>query len=447
MPIEICLPSPHPNQARILGEAARFNVVNCGRRWGKTTMGINLAAEPALQGGYVGWFVPEYKLLIEVWESLVEILEPILAKTDVVQKRIKLRTRGLIECWSFDRSPRAGRSRRYHRIIFDEAAHTTNLEHCWTQAVRPTLTDFQGDAWFLSSPNGGNYFKQLYDRGQAGPSNWRSWTQTSYDNPFLDASEIDQARDELPDAIYRQEYLAEFLAQSHQQLIPDDWIGRCFVDGAARPSGSRAISADISKGTGRDRTVILVTDDAGVLDLVVSSTTSIQEAAGLVSGLARQWGVAHDRIVYDAGGWAGPDMGRYLEGLGIYSALPYLGSHPGGTRYTNRRSRSAWALRQRLDPERPAITITSNPSQPYSLIDRKRAEAADRLVGPRPAFALPASVIGQHGQAIRRELAELRYGYKAHKLELETKEALVGRLGHSPDLADAFIMTGSLWGD
>ena len=42
------LPRPHPAQATVIREAARYNVVTCGRRFGKTTLGINWACQPRL---------------------------------------------------------------------------------------------------------------------------------------------------------------------------------------------------------------------------------------------------------------------------------------------------------------------------------------------------------------------------------------------------------------
>lgn len=413
-------------------------------------MGVNLAVEPALEGWPVGWFVPEYKLLVEVWETLIEVLaEAILPRrgVDAQQKRIKLRTGGLIECWSFDRNPRAGRSRRYKRAIFDEAAHTEQLEKAWTQAVRPTLTDFKGDGWFLSSPLGENHFKTLYEHGQAGRAGWKSWTQTSYDNPFLDPAEIDDARHDLPDAVYRQEYLAEFLADLVQQLIDAAWLDACYTDDRPRRRGLPALSLDLAKGTGRDRMVALVADDSGVLDLVVDPNVGVAAAARLAQALAVQWGVPHDRIVYDAGGWAGPDMTRYLEAQGIVSALPYLGGVPGGLRFANRRTRGAWALRQRLDPGRPRAN--PQPKIPPGGWLPEVAHNPTRVPPPfaaQPVWAMPAPVVGKHWMELRKEVLALRYAYKGHRYELEHKEDLTRRLGHSPDLADAFIMLASLWG-
>ena len=52
-PIEDAL---HPGQTKVLEEAGRFNVLECGRRFGKTHLGIQLAIDRAIDGGEVGWF-------------------------------------------------------------------------------------------------------------------------------------------------------------------------------------------------------------------------------------------------------------------------------------------------------------------------------------------------------------------------------------------------------
>ena len=40
------------------------------------------------------------------------------------------------------------------------------LKSSWEESIRPTLTDMEGDAWFLSTPKGLNYFYDLFQRGQ-----------------------------------------------------------------------------------------------------------------------------------------------------------------------------------------------------------------------------------------------------------------------------------------
>lgn len=391
----------------------------------------------------MGWFAPEYKLLDEAWREMKALLGGV-ARPNEQQKRLILNTGGTIDAWAFDRNPNAGRSRKYKRVIIDEAAHCENLEAIWTRCVRPTLTDYKGDAWFLSSPKGTNYFHTLFDLGQKPDGPWKSWKKSSYANPRLDPSEIEDARRDLPHPIFRQEYLADFLDDVALQLIPGSWLERCVAaPRAAGPGGPRRLAIDISKGTGRDRTVAIVADDLGVLHMEVSNRIDVQGAALLVKRLSAEWGVAHDQVVYDAGGWAGSDMGGYLEALGIQDAVAYRGGGSGGHRYGNRRTRSAWKLRQRLDPDRPRMLDVPAPPPVagVSLWDRGRVEAP-AIAATQPPFAIPAS---EHWEGLRQELAGLRYSYDKAKLELELKAKYQERLGRSPDVADALIMLAGLW--
>lgn len=440
------LPRPHRNQARILEQQKRFNVLACGRRWGKTNLAINLVCLTAIAGRPAAWFAPEYKLLTDAWREMKRVLAPAIARSEDTEKRIELLNGGTIDAWSFDRNPNAGRSRKYARVVVDEAAHADNLYESWTKAIRPTLTDFRGDAWFLSSPNGRNYFHELYQRGAAGEPGWVSWTQTSYDNPLLDPSEIDGAKADLPPLVFRQEYLAEFLDDVAVVLIPPGWLDRCLVAKRAEGYGGPAgLAIDVSKGTGRDRMVAMVGDDLGMTDLVVSRSTALPEAAVLARDLSVQHGIPHDRITYDAGGWAGSDLRRYLEALGIMDAVPFYGSASGGSRYKNRRTRSAWALRQRLDPDRERL-LPPPKVQPdaWPIVARTKVVVPPRAV-VQPAWSIPASVVGHHWDDLREELSELRYSHGGLKIELEKKELMQERLGRSPDLADAAIMLASLW--
>jgi hypothetical protein len=449
----ITLPRPHAGQRSILGDARRFNVVNCGRRFGKTVLGINLACEAALPGGDrpgwpVGWFAPEYKLLREAWRDLNTLLDPVIASSNSQERRIELVNGGIIECWAFDRNPNAGRSRRYKRVVIDEAAHCENLEHVWTKAVRPTLTDYRGDAWFLSSPNGPNYFQKLYDRGpDPDRPAWRSWTRTTYDNPHIDPAEIDEAKLDLPEFVFEQEYLAVFHKESHGQLIPDAWLDRMANDAILRTveklradgkGGRRRLAMDLGEGTGRDKTVAAAADDLGLLELIASNRIGIPEAAQLGEGLCRKWGIRDEDFTYDAGG-RGKDLPRYLEQFGLDGATPYRGGKSGGEKFANLRTRCAWRFRQRLDPERP----NPLPPPPERPPDWKPSPFDEPLkpapITIQPPFALPP---GDRSwwPAMREELQALRYGVKGKVIELEKKEDMAKRLGHSPDYADTMLM-------
>jgi hypothetical protein len=76
--IELNLPALHPAQAKLIQEARRFNVVCCGRRWGKTVLGMDRLIQAALQGKRVAWFSPTNKLMADAWRHVRSTLAPIL---------------------------------------------------------------------------------------------------------------------------------------------------------------------------------------------------------------------------------------------------------------------------------------------------------------------------------------------------------------------------------
>jgi hypothetical protein len=110
-----------------------------------------------------------------------------------------------------DGNDNPGRSRKYKLAIIDEAAAAPNLKNAWEQAIRPTLADLEGSAWFLSTPKGLNHFHDLYARGLKPDSDWKSWQMPSATNPYLPPAEIEAARRELPRLVFEQEFLARFI--------------------------------------------------------------------------------------------------------------------------------------------------------------------------------------------------------------------------------------------
>lgn len=209
--LDVRLRRPHAGQARVIAEARRFNVVNCGRRFGKSTLGIDRTAGPLLAGQPVGWFSPTYRMVTEVWRELKATYRDVTRHVSEQEKRIELVTGGVLDIWSLD-APDVARGRKYRRIIVDEAAMIRALEAAWNAVLRPTLADYEGDAWFLSTPKGRNFYWSLWRRGQDELlPDWMSWSMPSTANPHVPASEFDALRRELPERIYRQEVLAAFL--------------------------------------------------------------------------------------------------------------------------------------------------------------------------------------------------------------------------------------------
>ena len=209
----IRLPRPHQGQQRVAAERRRFNVICAGRRWGKTTLGLDRLTRSALtgQGHAVAWCSPSYRMLTEVWRDARRILAPVIVRTDSQQHRLELLGGGVIEMWSLDQ-PDVARGRKYRTIVIDEAAMVRHLEEAWNAVLRPTLVDFRGGAWFLSTPKGLNFFKRLYDRGaDPGYPDWAAWQMPTVSNPYIPPDEVDDSRRTLPERTFAQEFEAVFL--------------------------------------------------------------------------------------------------------------------------------------------------------------------------------------------------------------------------------------------
>lgn len=220
--IQLRLNSLHSNQQKALNEAKRFNTLKAGRRFGKTTFAEELLLCPddptngALNGFPVAYFAPTYKMLMEVWRSLIDILYEITESKNEQEKRIEIYGGGVIDFWSLE-DPNSIRGRKYKRVVLDEVEVARLLKEAWENVIRPTLTDLKGDAWFLSTPKfGSTYFKKLC---KIQDEQWMNWTFTTYDNPFIDPEEIDSAREQLDEATFRCEFLAEDVTLAVNKFI------------------------------------------------------------------------------------------------------------------------------------------------------------------------------------------------------------------------------------
>ena len=207
---DFVMPGLFPWQTRVRKHPARFKVCALGRRAGKTRLGVALCLETALKGGIAWWVAPDYPTANVGWRFTTYLARQIPGAVEKRGDRIWEFPRGgwiqIRSAWE----PDSLRSEGLNRVVIDEAALVQ--EPAWTQALRPALTDRLGDAVFLFSPKGRNWVYRLYLRGQdeAEPE-YASWNLPSTVNPRLEPTEIQQARRDMPDRWFRQEYLAEFL--------------------------------------------------------------------------------------------------------------------------------------------------------------------------------------------------------------------------------------------
>ena len=208
---------PYAEQADVLRSDARFKVVAAGRRSGKTLMAAYETVRRAIDAdpGWRGYWVGAEHKHSDTAFRLIDSALP-----DALVERRKMSPPRLIEL-------PGDRTLEFHTagggalvsigldwVVCDEAGKDFP-ERSWTQELRPALSDRQGDAMFISTPDGRGWFHARYERGQSEDHDeWASWSWPTYRNPHVPDEEVDSARAGVPERIFRQEYLAEFVDES-----------------------------------------------------------------------------------------------------------------------------------------------------------------------------------------------------------------------------------------
>ena len=250
--MRIELPTPHINQKKILDADRRFIVVMCGRRFGKSELSQILIIKEALKGGNVAYITPTYGLAQVFFERLTKVLP---FKSNISKLKIYCPNEGSIEFFTGERLDNL-RGRKFHLVIVDEAAFIPDLEDGWNNSIRPTLTDYEGKAVFLSTPRGKNFFYSLFMK--QGENDWQSFKFSTYDNPHINPREIDEARIQLPEVVFEQEYMAN---PSENSANP---FGNAFIKRCVKPISAQPIvcyGIDLAKSV--DYTVIIGLDKDG----------------------------------------------------------------------------------------------------------------------------------------------------------------------------------------
>lgn len=251
----------------------------------------------------------------QVWRDLKAAVRDIAGiKISETERRIDDPEGGMIAVRS-SHEPDHLRGDGLDLAVLDEAAYME--ARIWQEIIRPMLATTQGQALFLSTPFGRNWFWDLFRLGQddAEPD-WESFRFSSGSNKLIAPEELESIQRQTSAQVWRSEYLAEF----------DDDQGQVFrgirkavraLDCQAPLDGHRYV-AGVDWGRSIDYTAIAIIDATArqlvALDRFNQVGWSLQR--GRLQALTEHWG-AHS-IWAEANSIGGPNIeALQREGLPV----------------------------------------------------------------------------------------------------------------------------------
>ena len=191
-------------------DKSRFKVLVSGRRFGKTTLAIRELCYHARKPNQLCWLVaPSYRQARQIaWNLLKKKLIELrwAKKFNEADLTCHFKNNSFI-CLRGADNPDSLRGVGINYLVLDECADIS--EQSWTEVLRPTLSDTKGRCLFTGTPKGHNWFYDLFQRGKdQTETEWSSHLYTTREGGWVDADEIEQAKNDLSEKVYRQEYEA-----------------------------------------------------------------------------------------------------------------------------------------------------------------------------------------------------------------------------------------------
>lgn len=252
--------TPHKGQLPALtavGEGKREIVLCCGRRFGKSALAAYIALRVLLEPNKNIWVVsPTYDLSQKVFNYVVRwfsIAAP--SQRGGISNRpypkIKTASGSTLECKSAE-NPTSLLGEELDLLIIDEASRVPR--RVWEQFLFPTLASRKGNAIFISTPMGKNWF---YEEWVKAKDENAAFNFPSYTNPTFSKEEWDRAKEKLPQDIFSQEYEATFLDDAAALF---KGVKECIGPTDENPNPEHSYVMGVDLGKHNDFTVLTVLD-------------------------------------------------------------------------------------------------------------------------------------------------------------------------------------------
>lgn len=231
---------PHKGQRRleriVEKRDAKVVIAACGRRSGKTTGLVEILARLSARRRplAIGWFAPTYKQAKIAYRKLLWTYpQNLIVHKSEVDLELRLATETRWNFWGLDR-PDNALGWGYDVAVIDEAARVS--AYARDEIISPMVADNNGMVVSITSPKGrkgrGGHVWRDWKRANAKEPGYYNATAPTHDNPRPGIQKwVRFAEKNLPEDIYRQEILAEFLESGGQIL---DFTGVSTLEGDER---------------------------------------------------------------------------------------------------------------------------------------------------------------------------------------------------------------------
>lgn len=264
MTIDYQRPFIYNYQRQILDSPARFTVTEASTKVGKTASHIIWLFEEALSlkpNQAVWWVAPVYAQAEIAFNRMRnQVSDRNFFKANETKLKLTLPTGGIIQFKSAEKPDNLYGDDVYG-AVFDE--FTRAREEAW-YALRSTLTATNGKCKFIGNVKGKkNWGYRLAQRAKQNEQNFEYFKITAYDaanEGLLSFDEIDQAKRDLPESVFKELYLAE---PSDDGSNP---FGIQYIDQCTYPiSTNPAVCYGIDLAKSSDYTVIIGLDKNGTV--------------------------------------------------------------------------------------------------------------------------------------------------------------------------------------
>jgi hypothetical protein len=382
--------SPRPWQRACHLMRARFRVLALHRRAGKTELGMMSLVHDCLRStlplpgyAYVAPFRNQAKAI--TWARLKQRLRPLEVAGAVAYNESDLTVtfahNGAVLRLAGADNPDSLRGLRLDGCVIDEVAQIA--PDVWEEVVRPALSDREGWAMFIGTPNGVNLFSELFVRAADRPQ-WAAARYTVYDTDTLRSAEIERLKEDMTPAAFAREMLCDFAAAGDDQVLPladvEEAARRSYGEGDTRDA-PLVMGVDPAR-FGGDRSVAIMR--RGLVAMQPSVWTGIDNMAlaAKVGDLIERH--EPDAVFVDSGAGAGViDRLRQL-GHDVVE-VPFGGAAIVPTQFINRRSEMWWRMREwvlsggAIPPDLSLKSQLATPTYKFDAQGRRALESKDEI--------------------------------------------------------------------